>query len=233
MESSLRILLNEHESLLKEDGVISALAEQIIRDGLNAQRKPNRDDYDELVRNENGAMQTLVDEIILLLSLLISLLGEATSEAWEREYECADLREQVSRMRNQLRDSIPLGDGLTPLRKPQSAWEIECENAARAQDAKILDMRGKVRDLEAELAALLARLREEMAKNWELTYRCDDMREEVWRLNVQLRNSISMVDAERPPWIPKTALERALEGKIIDLENRIRHPKGRGRSNTM
>ncbi|KAK5652114.1 hypothetical protein OQA88_10756 [Cercophora sp. LCS_1] len=233
MEPTLRFLLGGHESLLGEESAVAALAEKTIREGLDAQRKPDDDEFDELVWTETKLMQTLVDEIVVLLSLLLGLLGDAASEAWERQYECADLREEVSRMRSQLRDSIPLGDGAAQLHKPRSAWDVDCENAARAQDGKIADLRRKVRDLEAELAALFARLKGELAKNWQLTYRCDDMREEVWRLNMQMRNSVSVVDVDYPPWKPKSALERVLERKIVDLEDRIRHPKGRGRSNSM
>lgn len=71
------------------------------------------------------------------------------------------------------------------------------------------------------------------AGNWELRWRCRDLQEQVTRLAMQLRDSVSLGDVDRPPWKPKTALERSLEKKILELEEKIHNPKGRGRSSTI
>jgi SMC interacting uncharacterized protein involved in chromosome segregation len=116
-------------------------------------------------------------------------------------------------------------------------WEREEERSDMVED--ILKLQQQLRDIMAEVGlkervlVLEASLRAERSKNWELEYQCRDLAEDVWRLEMQLRNSISTSDVEDPPWRPKTALERALESKVVDLEERIKNPKGRGRSRSM
>ncbi|RYP74369.1 hypothetical protein DL771_003036 [Monosporascus sp. 5C6A] len=221
-----------HE-LADEEGDIDAITERILEEHFSrAEVDPAFGEQDRLLDEAEAEINAKSNHILLLLSRLLELLSQESSKAWEREYHCIDLTEAASRMRDQLRDSIPLGDRANPPRKPRSALEVVYENSARARDEDLRYLRQRIRNLEAELKTLEKRLVEEMSKNWELDYRWRDMREEVWRLKLQLRSSISLVDAGHPPWKPKTGLERALEKKIVELEGRARHPKGRTRSNT-
>ena len=72
-----------------------------------------------------------------------------------------------------------------------------------------------------------------LPENWELQWRCRDLREHVKWLEMQLRNDISPGDVNWTSLQPKTALERSLEKKILELEGKIHNPKGRGRSSSM
>ena len=172
-----------------------------------------------IITDEDEDLDARAERALLLVWRLTGLLARDASVAWERDCQIRDLTEEVQRHRHQLRDSIPLADRASPPFKPRTALEA------------VYEMLLKV--LESENKDLRRRLAEELSRNLELEWRCRDLREEVWRLNVQLRNSISLSDAERPPWRMKTALERALEDRIMELDGRIRNPLGRGRSNSM
>jgi hypothetical protein len=214
------------ETSLDEDEDIKAQADQIIKEYI-----PVRTGH--FPEEEEDGIDAASDHIMSMVSRLIKLMGEVSSRAWEREYQFSDLSEEVGRLKDQLRDSVSLGDRANPPRRPMTALEVAYKKAAQARQDDLRNLQQRIQDLEAELEAQRKRLLEEIGKNWMLGYRCRDMGEEVWRLNVWLRNSISFGDVEHPPWKPKTALERALEDKISDLEGRIRNPKGRSRSNTL
>ncbi|KAK3295425.1 uncharacterized protein B0H64DRAFT_323391 [Chaetomium fimeti] len=98
-----------------------------------------------------------------------------------------------------------------------------------AQDKMADALRAKILHLEAEFRGVGDALRRERSKSWNLTYQCQDLREEVWRLTMHLSHSITVSDWEEDPLVPKTARERALEEKMRELEKRVRELKDKAR----
>lgn len=152
----------------------------------------------------------------ILIARLVEVLNRDDAKSWEHVYQIRDLNEQVQQFKRQLRDILPIGD---PDDFPQdgamSALEVAQEQIAE-------DLRAKSRELEAEVESLREELRAERSKGWELTYQCQDFREEVWRLKVQLSHSVAIGDWEEGLPVPKTARERALEDQVRGLEKRVR-----------
>ncbi|KAK0706165.1 hypothetical protein B0T26DRAFT_725649 [Lasiosphaeria miniovina] len=187
------------------------------------------------------------EQLSSLASTLLKLLSQTSSRAWERDLQFNDLTEEVARLKDQLRDSVTLCDLANPPRRPMSALEVAYKKAAEARkddlakldkknqeiEAELEALRAELERLKAELESLREKLANERSKNWMLKYQWMDMGEEVWRLNVWLRNSVALCDLEHPPRKPKAAMERALEEKIAKLEARIRNPIGRGRSKSV
>ncbi len=202
---------------------------------------------DRFPEDEDDGLADTGHHLVSLASMLLKLLAQGSSQAWERDLQFDDLTEEVARLKDQLRDSVALGDLANPPRRPMSALEVAYKKAAQARQDDLSNMQKRNGELESKLDALraelealraeLGRLRDllarERSENWMLKYRCMDMGEEVWRLNVWLRNSIALCDRDHPPRKPKTALERALEEKIAKLEARIRNPMGRSRSHSL
>ncbi len=183
---------------------IDTQADNIIKEEIHA--------HGNHIIDEDQDLDSRAECLLLLVWRLMDLLNQDRSLAWEQSYRIRDLTEEVQRLKDALSDSIPLVDRANPPFKPRTALEVAYE--------------WREKGLERHLA-------ERLRENWELQYRCKDLQEHVWRLDMQLRDSVSLGDVERPPWKPKTALERALEKKILELDGRIRNPKGRGRSNTI
>jgi len=219
---------------------VEALADETIKGYTFARTEIFPEDEDDGL-TEAGA------HLIALASALLKLLAEASSQAWERDLQFHDLREEIARLRDQLRESVALGDLANPPRRQMNALESAYKKAADTQKNALAILHKQNEELRSELKATRAALeaaraeaekaREELAKqrssNWMLKYQCMDIGEEVWRLNVWLRNSTALCDLAHPPPKPKTALERALEEKIATLEARIRNPMGRPRSTTL
>jgi len=153
---------------------------------------------------------------MVLLSKLDQALVGLGSLAWELDYDRSDLVEDVQNLRQLLRETIA---GKSDFHDPHSRPRL-------LEDAMNVSLEERIADLELSL-------RMERSRNWELDYRCNDLAEEIGRLENQLRNTITVADSLRPPWQPRTAMERALEGRILDLQDQIRNPKGRGRSSSM
>ncbi|KAK0645818.1 hypothetical protein B0T16DRAFT_411993 [Cercophora newfieldiana] len=217
-----------------------AKADKIIRGYSFA----NTEIYPE---DEDDGLAEASEHLASLASTLLKRLAQASSQAWERDLQFDDLSEEVARLKDQLRDSVALCDLANPPKRPMSALEVAFKKAAQARQDDLKNLQKGNKALEAELEALrselealkaeILSLREALAKqrsaNWMLKYQWMDMGEEVWRLNVWLRNSVALCDLANPPRKPKTALERALEEKIAKLEAQIRNPAGRSRSKSM
>ncbi|KAK0665496.1 hypothetical protein QBC41DRAFT_327831 [Cercophora samala] len=150
------------------------------------------------------------------VSRLEIITKENVSRKWELEYRCNDLEDEVRRLKAQLRDSIPLSDPKNPAMIPATALEVSLQN-------RNVELGNKIKKVEQ-------RLGEEISQNWELTYQCDDQKEEIARLRNRLRNYIHVNDTEFTPWTSPTALEKLLEEKIRELEGGIRYRTGRTRS---
>ncbi|KAH6636026.1 hypothetical protein F5144DRAFT_163306 [Chaetomium tenue] len=169
-------------------------------------RKDAEDADDDLNRQAEG--------VKTLIAKLREVLNRDDAKNWEQVYQIRDLTEQVQRFKRQLRDSLPIGDPDNVSQDAMSALEVAQEKMAEALRAKILQ-------LEVELGNLTEALRKERSKSWDLTYQCQDLREEVWRLTMHLSHSMTISDWEEGPLVPKTARERALEEKVRGLEKRV------------
>ncbi|KAK0737255.1 hypothetical protein B0T21DRAFT_364739 [Apiosordaria backusii] len=153
------------------------------------------------------------------VSRLEIITKENTSKKWELEYRCNDLADEVRRLKAQLRDSVPLSDPRNPNQIPATSLEVSLQN--------------RVRELGTKIKKLEQRLAQEVSLNWELTYLCEDHREEIWRLKTRLRNQIHVNDAEFTPRIAPTALENLLEERVRELEGGIRYRASRTRSKSV
>ncbi|KXX76560.1 hypothetical protein MMYC01_206641 [Madurella mycetomatis] len=196
---------------------------------------------------EDDGLAETSEHLASLASTLFKRLAQTSSQAWERDLQFDDLAEEVARLKDQLRDSVALCDLANPPKRPRSALKIAFKKAAQARQGGLENLQKQNKKLEAELEALRAeleplraemlRLKDELAQqrseNLMLKYQAMDMGQEVWRLDVWLRNSIALCDLASPPPKPKTVLERALEEKISKLEARIRNPTGRSRSKSL
>jgi hypothetical protein len=149
-----------------------------------------------------------------LVARLLELINKDDAKSWEQAYQITDLAEELRRLKRELRNSRLIGDP-DASRDVISALEVAQERAAEQQHAKILQ-------LEAELRLCRDALQREKSKNWDLTYQCQDLREEVWRLTMHLGHSITIGDWEEGRLVPKTTRERALEDRVGGLEKRVR-----------
>lgn len=176
---------------------------------------------------QTDELELQVHHIRGLFFRLKELLQIESSRAWEREYECRDLVEEVWRLQEQLGNSIPHADFVNLPRRPRTGLEVAHERTIENMRRNTDDLRQIIFDLEKKCAEL-------QSKNWELGYSCRDLANQVWRLEMKLRSSVSVGDMEHSPWKPRTALERELEDRIAELEAKIRNPEGsRSRSRTM
>ncbi|KLU86523.1 hypothetical protein MAPG_05535 [Magnaporthiopsis poae ATCC 64411] len=188
----------------EEEKKVNAEADKIIKEELHS------DDYRAI--NEELELDSRAERLLIHLWYLMALLKRDRSMMWEQDYRIRDLEEEVKRLKAALRDSIPLADRVDPPLKPRTALERFYERRVKVAERRVADL---------------------LPENWELQWRCRDLQEQVKRLGMQLRDSVSFGDVDRPPWKPKTALERSLEKKILELEGKIHNPKGRGRSSTI
>lgn len=159
----------------------------------------------------------------ILIAKLREVLNRDDAKKWEQVYQIKDLTEQVQRFKRQLRDSLPIGDPDNFSQDAMSALEVAQEKMTEALRTKILQ-------LEAELRNLTEALRTERSKSWDLTYQCQDLQEEVWRLMMHLSHSMTISDWEEGPLVPKTARERVLEDKVRGLEKRVRELDDKARN---
>lgn len=186
------------------DDDIDTQADNFIEEGIHA--------HGCRIVDEGGDLDSRAERLILLVWCLMALLNQEMSTAWEENYRIRDLTEEVQRLRDALRDTVSYADRADPPLKPRTALEAMNERRVKVAEGHVSDL---------------------LSENWELNWRCRDLQERVRRLETQLRNSVSLSDAQRPPWKPKTALERALEKRILELERQIHNPKGRERSSTV
>ncbi|KAK4186015.1 hypothetical protein QBC35DRAFT_502443 [Podospora australis] len=150
--------------------------------------------------------------ILALLSKLEQAASAITSLAWEREWERNDLLEDVQSLRQIIRETVA-----------RSSHNALPSGAKGVIEAGIQE---KMQDLETALKM-------EKSKSWELEEQCKDMGEDIGMLERQLRNSIAVGDVKSPPVLPRTALEKALQDRILELEDRMRNPMSRGRSRSI
>ncbi|KAL8387010.1 hypothetical protein RB595_010225 [Gaeumannomyces hyphopodioides] len=187
----------------EDDEKVNAEADKIIRE-------MHPDDYREI--NEQLELDSRAERLLIHVWYLMTLLDHDRSLAWEQDYRIRDLAEEVQRLRDALRDSIPVTDRVNPPLKPRTALEVVYERRVKAAERHVADL---------------------LPENWELHWRCRDLLEHVEWLEMQLRNDVSPGDVDWSSLEPKTALERSLKKKILELEGKIHNPKGRGRSSSM
>lgn len=145
--------------------------------------------------------------ILELLSKLEMSIRDIMALAWEREYERRDLLEHINDLNHLMKATVEL---MTPRDAELSPQDMAA--LGRYFDGRILV---------------------EKAKNWELGYQCRDLQEDLWKLQLQLRSSVPVEDITFPPLKPRTAAERALADRIVELEDKLRNPKGRARSSSI
>ncbi|RYP74216.1 hypothetical protein DL771_003149 [Monosporascus sp. 5C6A] len=189
----------------------------------------------ELDAQSNKIVQLIMKLIEILNIDIFVLLKDEISAKWECTYKCRDLSEQVWRLKKQLRESIPLTDWIDPPAKIESALEAAHDGQIKESKDRIKELELRIEGLELQLRSLRARLMRTLTQNWELRYKCRDLSEDVWRLKAQLRRSVALSRSrEALPWKkPKTALERALEKRIEELEGRGKHPRRKARSRSI
>jgi len=165
----------------------------------------------------------LIKRILELLSVdVLVFFRDEMAAKWETDYRCRDLSEEVTKLKKQMR----------------------AVEAGHDSGAEIKALKDRIRELEARVEELehapqlrhveeKKKLTEAQSKNWELGYRCKDLSGDVSRLKQQLRRRIALGDVECLPFKPKTALERALEKRIDELEGRGKHPRRKARSRSM
>ncbi|KAK0665943.1 hypothetical protein QBC41DRAFT_399334 [Cercophora samala] len=154
------------------------------------------------------------DEAVPRMLQLLDRLEQANAYfgalVWEHDWEKRDLIEDIQSMRQMLREGLA----------ESSFYHSQVQ---RILDA---DTREIISDLEAALRA-------ERSKNWELSYYARDIEEDKWKLQVSLRDSVPAQDKRNPLSKAKTAMEHALEMEIVELRERLRNTKGRGRSKSV
>ncbi|KAK3689562.1 hypothetical protein B0T22DRAFT_461784 [Podospora appendiculata] len=178
-------------------------------------------------------LEAQANEILGLLSKLLETADQDVSRNWNLEHELLDLLEGIGRLKKQLRESVTLSDWENPPWKSRTALEATYERRINELKDKVKSLEAEVRALRERLETMQGRLDREISKNWALGYDCRDLAGKIWRLEAQLRNSITLGDLEKPPRKPKTALERALERRVRELEGRVARPHGKPRSRTM
>ncbi|KAK0734067.1 hypothetical protein B0T26DRAFT_686936 [Lasiosphaeria miniovina] len=150
-------------------------------------------------------LERRASKILCLLAKLELSIRDIASIAWEVEYERRDLIEDIYGLDQLLKEAVSL---MAP---------PELSSQAVTALGKYFD------------EALI----KEKSKNWELEYQCRDLEEDLWKLQLQLRSSVPVEDITHPRWKPRTAMEKNLEDRIVELEDRLKHPKGRARSNSV
>ena len=161
-----------------------------------------------------------------LMTKLLQHIDEAGSELWEIEYQFKDVSEERDRLKTRLSQSITFEDWASPDARMRSALQTE-------EEAMILNLKKDIHKMNVRHRDLAEQLGQTISENWELSYKCRDLAGEVWRLKVQLRNSVPAGDAEMPSLKPKTALEVSLEAEIRQLKESSRKEAGRGRSRSV
>ncbi|KAL8354939.1 hypothetical protein RB601_000634 [Gaeumannomyces tritici] len=187
-----------------DDEKVNAKADRIIRQELHP------DAYHEI--DQELELDSRAERLLIHVWHLMVLLQHDRSLAWEQEYQIRDLAQEVQRLRSALRDSISVSDRVDPPLKPRTALEVVYEGRVKAAESHVADL---------------------LTKNWELKWRCRDLREHIKWLEMQLREDVSPGDVNWPSLEPKTALESSLEKKILELEEKMHNPKGRGRSSSV
>jgi len=142
-------------------------------------------------------------KILELLAKLEMPVQELVSLAWEGDYEQRDLLEHVNDLNHLIEATAAL---------------------MKARDSELPQAMVALRRYFEE------RIVVEKAKSWELSYQCRDLQEDLWKLQLQLRSSVPVEDITHPPLKPRSAMERALADRIVELEDKLRNPKGRARS---
>jgi len=84
----------------------------------------------------------------------------------------------------------------------------------------VAKLENEIKELTMKQRFLAERLLHAESIKWELGYRCRDLAEDIWRLEVQLRNSGVVDNSKILLLTPRTALEIALEKEIQDLKQR-------------
>lgn len=143
--------------------------------------------------------------ILELLAKLEASVQDLMSLTWEQEYERRDMLEHIDDLNHLIKATVAI-------MKPAGSEQLSTQSMAAL--GRYFDQRILI----------------EKARNWELGYQCRDLQEDLWKLQLQLRSSIPVEDVTHPPLKPRTAMEKALTVRIVELEDKIRNPKGRGRS---
>ncbi|KAK3317795.1 hypothetical protein B0T19DRAFT_297774 [Cercophora scortea] len=183
--------------------------------------------------NHKDELEAQANEILGLLSLLLKTVDRDVSLDWARAHKFRDLREEMERLKRQLRDSISTSDWESPPWKSRSALEAAYEERISELKDMVESLETEARKMRERLETMQGRLDHEASKNWALGYQCRDLSGNIWRLEAQLRNSITLGDLENPPRKARTALERTLERRVHELEGMVPRPHGKPRSRTM
>lgn len=163
-------------------------------------------------------LEKLAEQIPPLFTELLRRLDNDNSKKWEQEYRVRDLSQKVDQLKRQLEDDLLMGGGdiRSPKRGPQEVSALEV-----AQDQFEKDLRDEVRRLEKSLKSTIEELQNTRSQSWDLRYRCQDLNEEVWRLNMHLSHSVAVSDWEDGMTVPKTARERVLEQTVAGLRRKV------------
>ena len=172
-----------------------------IQRGNNSHHNTNTDEQPEEL-SLGPELEQRASKILALLKKLEQSIRDLMSVAWEQEYERRDMLEEMQGLNQLLQETIAM------IGPPELSQE------AASALAKYLDERVLV----------------EKSRNWELGYQCRDLQEDLLKLQLQLRSSVPVKDIAHPPWKERTAMEKAMADRIVELEDRLRNPKGRGRS---
>lgn len=190
--------------------------------------------------SEANSIMTRITQIIDLLNHetfdqalrqdLIEILEPYIAKNWEHEHRERDLHEQVTELRQQLRESVQIADwDSPPTGRTQTALEAAQSRQIETLIERVMVLETKVVESEPKLQTIEATLIRVSSTNWELGYKCRDLSGEVAELQEQLRRSIAVEDLGTQALKPKTALERVLEKKIEGLARKT----GRSRTKTM
>ncbi|KAK0703667.1 hypothetical protein B0T26DRAFT_757185 [Lasiosphaeria miniovina] len=163
----------------------------------------------------NGNLNAQARYVLDQVSALEGIISRSISKSWEQEYRCKDLADEISRLKRQLRDSVPLGSRDGSSEAPVTALEASLGE--------------RIIYLETRLARVVERLGDEISRNWELEYRCKDLNENVLRLKTELRDCVRQSDVASPRLNPRAALERSLEDRIM-LEGGVGQTRARSKS---
>ncbi|RYP18166.1 hypothetical protein DL765_004092 [Monosporascus sp. GIB2] len=163
--------------------------------------------------------------IMILLQKLENTVDGIIALTWESDYDRRDLLEDIQSLQRILKDNAILSELGDPPAWPRTETEVELEDPPpRPRTETEVELEWEIHKLETEL-------RKRMSENWELKEQIKDLDEYIWNLEKHLRNDIPVGDIEHTPVRDlkrRTALEKALETKIMELEARIKNPKGRG-----
>ncbi|KAK4140977.1 uncharacterized protein C8A04DRAFT_14480 [Dichotomopilus funicola] len=90
-----------------------------------------------------------------------------------------------------------------------------------AQDKVERDLRNEVQLLEKSLKSTVEELQDTRSETWDLRYQCQDLKQEIWRLNMHLSHSVAVSDWEDGIAVPKTARELVLEQERVRLQRKV------------